>query len=67
MTYQSDGQVVSWDFLALLQSYKNMFIVGVVGKREEIQNLIHKLTGEVMDMPDDYNDCLYFSRKWTWP
>lgn len=44
-----------------------MFIIGVVGKREEIQNLIHKLTGEVMDMPDDYNDCLYFSRKWTWP
>lgn len=66
MTLQSE-EVVSWDLLALLHEFRNMYVIGIVGKPTDIQRFIHKLTGEMLEMPAEHSDCLHFSRRWVWP
>lgn len=65
--FQSDDQVVSWGLLALLQQYKNMLIVGIWGRLQEVQQFMKTLTSHHYELPNDPNDCLFFSNKWKSP
>jgi hypothetical protein len=51
----------------LLKQYKNLVMVGVLGRSAEILRFMQSLTGEKFDMPTDPLDCLQFSRRWKLP